>query len=298
MAKYSESENKMNNAKILIADDDPVIREILSEIISQMGMQTDESSTSRETLDKINSSEFDVVLLDLKFPDCCDLSTLKKIRKISPESDILLVTAQTDNLQTVAEAIELGAFDYIPKPIREDDIKIRLTKALQLRRLNSYHQRAISDLASGHEINNIIGDSAFSKDIRKKAFELSSYDIPVLITGETGTGKELVARALHYSGPRRSSPFVAINCAALPPQLIESELFGHEKGAFTGASTKRKGAFEKASDGTIFLDEIGDLNLQAQAALLRVLENGEYHSVGGKEKKNRSKNSFCYKSQS
>jgi len=198
---------------------------------------------------------------------------------------VIIVTAESDNLGIVAEATRLGAFDYVPKPIREDDIKIRVTRVMEKRALARAHAYAVSELANGRELQDIVGVSAAIRSIIGEAQELAGHDMPVLIMGETGTGKELFARALHYAGPRRDKPFISINCAALPKELTESELFGHEKGAFTGAHMARQGAFEEAEDGTIFLDEIGDMGLASQAALLKVLESGEFRSVGGKEKR-------------
>jgi transcriptional regulator with PAS, ATPase and Fis domain len=168
--------------------------------------------------------------------------------------------------------------------VRDDDIKIRLTRVLQNRELQRSYDTAVKELASGNELKDIIGTSKAVLATREKIGDVAEYNIPVLITGETGTGKELVARALHFCSTRRGKPFISINCAAIPETLIESELFGHERGAFTGANAKRNGAFEEATNGTIFLDEIGDLNIQAQASLLRILENGEYRTIGGKVK--------------
>ncbi|MHC4874697.1 MAG: response regulator, partial [Planctomycetota bacterium] len=178
----------MNDINILIADDDAMIRDILSDIVAGMGMKFATASTAKEALYEASSESYDVVLLDLKFPDCTDLSTLEKLREICPQTDVLLVTAETDDLQVVADAIEIGAFDYVPKPIRKDDIKIRLTRAIQMKRLNESHDSAIRELAQGREIEDIIGESDFSKTIKEKADEFAKYDIPVLITGETGTG--------------------------------------------------------------------------------------------------------------
>ena len=272
-------------ARILVADDDPVIRDVLVQIVTDLGHSADCTATASETVEVLQKNVYDLVLLDLRFPDCKDLSTLAAIREKAPATDVIIVTAEADDLNIVTEAVRLGAFDYIPKPVREDDIRIRVTRVLEMRSLARSHNRAVAELARGREFDDIVGASTGVKAIVQKARELSSYDIPVLITGETGTGKELFARALHYGGPRRNRPFVSINCAALPAELTESELFGHEKGAFTGAMASRRGAFEEAGDGTILLDEIGDMNPLSQAALLRVLETGEYRSVGGVNKK-------------
>ncbi len=230
-----------------------------------------------------------MVLLDLTFPDCADLSALRALRAQAPGTDVIMVTAHAEDLDLVAEATRLGAFDYAPKPIRDDDIRIRTTRVQQMRDLARRSMRAVSQLARGSEIADIVGESPTIKWIVRQTCTLSGYDAPVLISGETGTGKELVARALHYSGPRRTKPFVAINCAALATGLAESELFGHERGSFTGAHHTRHGAFEEAEDGTLFLDEVGDMSLLAQASLLRALEQGEYRPIGGKLKETRAR---------
>jgi DNA-binding NtrC family response regulator len=270
---------------VLIADDDPMICDVLGAIASSMGHDADIARTATGTVEAVAKRSYDIALLDIQFPDCADLSTLSKIREISPATDVIMVTASTDDLDVVAEAVRLGAFDYVPKPIREDDIKIRVTRLLKMRSLARSRDRAIAELSRGREIRDIVGETLAIKNVIRQARELAAYDVQVLVTGETGTGKELVARALHYGGPRREKPFVSINCAAVPRELCESELFGHEKGAFTGASAVRAGAFEEAQEGTLFLDEIGDMDLTAQASLLHVLESGEYRSVGGKAKR-------------
>jgi two-component system, NtrC family, response regulator AtoC len=275
--------------RILIADDDPVIRQMLVDILGGMQHETAETTTATSTLQTAKSGDFDLILLDLTFPDCTDLSTLRALREQVPGTDVIMVTAQTEDLGLVAEATRLGAFDYVPKPIRDDDIRIRTTRVQQMRDLSRTSARAVSQLARGSEIVDIVGESPAIKELTKQACTLSGYDVPVLISGETGTGKELVARALHYAGPRRARPFVALNCAALATGLIESELFGHERGSFTGAHQARQGAFQEAEDGTLFLDEVGDMSLQAQASLLHVLEHGEYRSVGGKPKKTQAR---------
>ena len=279
----------MEQLRVLIADDDRAICDMLQEIVEGMGHETSLAHSAADALLTAEKSQPDLVLLDLRFPDCADLSTLEGILSKSPSTDVIMVTAETDDLGIVREATRLGAFDYVPKPIREDDIRIRVTRVSERRSLVKSHARAMTELVKGRQIGDIIGESPAIQNLVRQIRDIAVYDTPVVITGETGTGKELLARALHYDGPRQKAPFVSINCAALPRELTESELFGHEKGAFTGAQASRKGAFEEAGDGTIFLDEIGDMNLQAQAALLHVLECGEYRSVGGRKKKARAR---------
>jgi DNA-binding NtrC family response regulator len=275
----------VKNMKILVADDDSMIREVLTDVLEDLGHEVAGVGTAGEAIQAVGQQRFDLVLLDLRFPDSDDLQPLAEIRKISPQADVIMVTAETDNLGLVAEAMKLGASDYVPKPIRDDDIRIRVTRVMQMRALRRAHSRAVAQLARGGEVTDIVGQSDPLKLVIQQIQEMAGYEFPVLVTGETGTGKELVARALHFCSLRRDRPFVSINCAALAQGLVESELFGHEKGSFTGASNSRKGAFEEAENGTLFLDEIGDMSPQAQASLLRVLEGGEYRSVGGRMKK-------------
>ena len=279
----------MSAARILIADDDPEICEVLKEIVTGMGHEAETVGTAAGAIAAATEREQDLVLLDLSFPDCSDLSTLRTLRERCPDTDVIMVTAEVDDFDVVAEATRLGAFDYVPKPVRVDDIRIRVTRVMEMRALARDRARAVSQLARGSEFQDIVGESLATRTVVRQATEFAPFDIPVLITGETGTGKELIARALHFCGPRRDRPFVSINCASLPSELTERELFGHEKGAFTGAHASNKGAFEEAEDGTLFLDEIGDMNLQSQAALLHVLETGEYRSVGGRAKRSRAR---------
>ncbi len=270
---------------VLIADDDPVICTALQHVVTDLGHFAATIRTAADAVERAASGSFDVVLLDLRFPDCSDLSTLREIRRRSPGTDVVVVSAVTDDLDMVSEAVDLGAFDYLPKPLREFDVRIALTRVLRHRELARSNERLLSELASGRECSDIIGESLAARTLRRQVADQAGHDMPVLITGETGTGKELVARAIHYGGDRRARPFVTVNCCALPGELTESILFGHEKGAFTGASVEHEGAFGEAGDGTLFLDEIGDLSGAAPAALLRVLDTGEYRPVGGKTRK-------------
>ncbi|MBN2713900.1 MAG: sigma-54-dependent Fis family transcriptional regulator, partial [Planctomycetes bacterium] len=256
----------------------------------ELEIPNEQTATAADTIKlALSDGNFDLILLDLKFPDCTDLSTLTELRRQIPQTDIIIVTAETDDLALVREAARCGIYDYVPKPIRENDIKIRVTRALEMRALAKTCQRAIDELACGSEIGDIIGQTPAVTYIKQQITQLGDHDLPVLILGETGTGKELIAHALHYSSKRRKSPFVSVNCAAIPQTLIESELFGHERGAFTGAVKSRAGAFSRAEDGTIFLDEIGDMNIEGQSRLLRVLEDGVFDTVGGKTETNRAR---------
>jgi DNA-binding NtrC family response regulator len=269
-------------ARVLIADDDPVICAALEGAVTESGHSATSVRTAAAAVDAVVSDSFDVVLLDLCFPDCSDLSTLREIRRRSPATDVVVVTALTDDLEVVSEAVRLGAFDYLPKPLREFDVRIALTRVLRHRELARSNERLASELARGRETSDIVGESLAVRTLRRQVAEQAAHDMPILVTGETGAGKELVARAIHNGGRRRGRPFVTLNCCALPRELAESLLFGHSKGAFTGAHAEREGAFAEAEEGTLLLDEIGDLGDETQAALLRVLDTGEYRPVGGK----------------
>jgi DNA-binding NtrC family response regulator len=275
----------LTSARVLIADDDPVICAALEGAVAESGHSATSVRTAAAAVDAVASGSFDVVLLDLCFPDCADLSTLREIRQRSPATDVVVVTALTDDLEVVSEAVKLGAFDYLPKPLREFDVRIALTRVLRHRELARSNERLASELARGRERSDIVGESLAVSSLRRQVAEQAAHDMPILVTGETGTGKELVARAIHNGGRRRGRPFVTLNCCALPRELAESLLFGHSKGAFTGAHAERKGAFAEAEEGTLLLDEIGDLGEQTQAALLRVLDTGEYRPVGGETRR-------------
>jgi len=275
----------VTSARVLIADDDPVICAALAGAVAEAGHSSTSVGTAAGAIEAASSGSFDVVLLDLCFPDCRDLSTLREIRRRSPETDVVVVTAVTEDMDLVSEAVALGAFDYLPKPLREFDVKIALTRVLRHRELARSNERLASELARGRESSDIVGESLAARTLRRQAAEQAGHEMPILVTGETGTGKELVARAIHNGGHRRGNPFVTLNCCSLPRELAESLLFGHAKGAFTGAHAEREGAFAEAEGGTLLLDEIGDLGDQTQAALLRVLDTGEYRPVGGKTRR-------------
>jgi len=271
----------MNEATILIADDDRAIRTVLTQAFGRLGYRVRASSNAATLWRWISDGEGDVVITDVVMPDENGLDLVPRIRKLRPELRVIVMSAQ-NTLLTAVKATERGAFEYIPKPF-------------DLKELIGIVQRAITEPApreqSGDEAlagtgNDerlpLIGRSQAMQEIYRVLARLMATDLTVLINGESGTGKELIARALHDYGKRRNFPFVAINMAAIPRELIESELFGHEKGAFTGATARAPGRFEQADGGTLFLDEIGDMPLEAQTRLLRVLQEGEYTSVGGR----------------
>jgi two-component system NtrC family response regulator len=254
-------------ARILIVDDDDAFRNALSESIRDLGHQVIEASSADEALERIQHA--DVTFLDLRMPGTSGIDFL---RESKPPTPVIVLTAFADSSNTI-EAIKLGAFDHLTKPVGREDLKRVLTEALK--------RPQITETSDATAAEGLIGFSTGMREVQKRIGVAASGDITVLIQGETGTGKELVARAIHRHSDRANQPFVAINCAAIPRELLESELFGHVKGAFTGASQSRPGKFGEANQGTLFLDEIGDMNLEMQAKILRVLQDKIVSPVGG-----------------
>ena len=263
------------SATILVADDDRAIRTVLNQALARLGHEVRMTGNATTLWRWIADGEGDLVITDVIMPDENGLDLIPRIKKLRPELRVIVMSAQ-NTLLTAVKATERGAFEYLPKPF-------------DLRELVSVVERALSappNAPDHEEVDDdqlpLIGRSPAMQEIYRAIARLMGTDLSVLITGESGTGKELVARALHDFGKRRSGPFVAINMAAIPRELIESELFGHERGAFTGAAQRSAGRFEQAKGGTLFLDEIGDMPFEAQTRLLRVLQEGEYTSVGGR----------------
>ncbi len=260
---------------ILIADDDKAIRTVLSRALGQEGYDVRLASNAATLWRWVADGEGDLVITDVMMPDENGLDMLIRIKKIRPDLPVVVMSAQ-NTLMTAVKAAERGAYEYLPKPFDLDELKAVILKGLSPK-LKSGLKRVLDD----EEEMPLIGRSPAMQDVYRVMARLMNNDLTVMITGETGTGKELIAKALHDFGKRRHAPFVAINMAAIPKDLIESELFGHEKGAFTGAVSRNIGRFEQAKGGTLFLDEIGDMPMEAQTRLLRVLQEGEYTSVGG-----------------
>jgi two-component system nitrogen regulation response regulator GlnG len=267
----------MTPATILIADDDRAIRTVLTQALGRLGHEVRTTSNAATLWQWISAGDGDVVITDVVMPDENGLDLIPRIRKLRPNLRVIVMSAQ-NTLLTAVKATERGAFEYLPKPF-----DLRELVAVTERALNQPRDAAPAPApAADVEALPIIGRSAAMQEIYRVLARLMGTDLTVMINGESGTGKELVARALHDYGRRRSAPFVAVNMAAIPRELIESELFGHEKGAFTGALVRTTGRFEQAAGGTLFLDEIGDMPAEAQTRLLRVLQQGEYNTVGGR----------------
>jgi two-component system nitrogen regulation response regulator GlnG len=265
---------------ILVADDDRTIRTVLAQALTRAGCRVRATGTATTLWRWIEEGEGDVVVTDVMMPDGDALDLLPAIRKRRPELPVIVMSAQ-NTVMTAIRAAEVGAYEYLPKPFDLKEVLGQVGKALNHR---SRRAPAAEDEPGPREENlPLIGRSPAMQEVYRILARLMNTDLGVMITGESGTGKELVARALHNYGLRKGGPFVAINMAAIPRDLIESELFGHEKGAFTGADRAMAGKFEQARGGTLFLDEVGDMPLDAQTRLLRVLQEGEYTRVGGRE---------------
>jgi DNA-binding NtrC family response regulator len=269
-------------AVVLVVDDEPLQREILKTILDDEGYETYTASSGEEGLEVVKRLNPDVILTDLKMEDMDGIEFIESIPKESFESSIIIMTAY-GTISSAVEAMKKGAFDYLTKPLDKDTLLLTVSRAVErvaLLKENLQLQRA---LFGRFGIKGIIGSSRKMKDAIEIMEKVSSTSATVLIGGESGTGKELIARAIHYNSPRRTKPFTAINCAAIPENLIESELFGFEPGAFTGAASRKIGLFESTNGGTIFLDEIGDLPPVTQSKILRVLQDKEIRRIGNSE---------------
>jgi two-component system nitrogen regulation response regulator GlnG len=269
----------MTGASILIADDDRGIRTVLDHALGRAGHDVQATDNGSTLWQWVEAGHGDLVITDVVMPDVDGLDLLPRIKQIRPDLKIIVMSAQS-TLLTAIKAVERGAYEYVPKPFDLDELLSIVDRALSARGTASDNDRP--DGGEGAEKLPLIGRSGAMQDIYRTVARLMSTDLTVMISGESGTGKELVARALHDYGKRRSGAFVAVNMAAIPRDLIEAELFGHEKGAFTGATSAGVGRFHQAQKGTLFLDEIGDMPLDAQTRLLRVLQEGEFTTVGGK----------------
>ncbi|MBT4464982.1 MAG: sigma 54-interacting transcriptional regulator, partial [Rhodospirillaceae bacterium] len=270
----------MSGRTVLVADDDAAIRTVLVQALGRAGYEVRAAANASTLWGWVSDGQGDLVLTDVVMPDESGLDLIPRIRKIRPELKIIVMSAQS-TLLTAVKATERGAFEYLPKPFDLNELLRIIERALESSGSPAGDEAAASDAEDAENLP-LIGRSQAMQEIYRTLARLMGTDLSVLITGESGTGKELVARALHDYGKYRNNPFVAINMAAIPRDLIESELFGHEKGAFTGAIQRSTGRFEQAEGGTLFLDEIGDMPPEAQTRLLRVLQEGEYTTVGGR----------------
>lgn len=264
---------------ILVVDDDPSVRESFRLVLEDAYEVVDVPDGAR-ALEVVRASQIDLVLLDIRLPEMDGIEVLERIKAIDEGVEVILVTA-VKTVRTAVAAMKLGAFDYLTKPFDEDELLSLVRRALQKRSLEREVTFLRGELARHHDREDIVGEHPEMQKLTRLISQVARTTTTVLITGESGTGKELIARAIHHRGPRRDKPFVPVNPAAIPESLVESELFGHEKGAFTGAHQRKLGRFELAQGGTLFLDEIGLLRPEVQAKLLRVLQEREIERVGG-----------------
>jgi two-component system nitrogen regulation response regulator GlnG len=269
----------MTPPTVLIADDDRSIRTVLTQALGRSGYQVRTTGNAATLWRWVEDGEGDLVITDVVMPDENGLDLIPRIKRIRPDLRVIVMSAQS-TLMTAVKAAQRGAFEYLPKPFDLQELISVVARALSV---PSETPISVPEARDSDERLPLIGRSASMQEIYRTIARLTTADLTVMINGESGTGKELVARALHDYGKRRAGPFVAVNMAAIPRELIESELFGHERGAFTGATNRTQGRFEQANGGTLFLDEIGDMPPEAQTRLLRVLQEGEFTSVGGRQ---------------
>jgi len=270
----------MGIEKILVVDDEPLIRDLLRDILREEGYEVSVAKEGLSALKKVKREETDLVITDVKMPGLDGIKLLKEIKKVSPSTPVIVITAY-GTIENAVEAMKKGAYDYITKPITPDQIKLVLQKISRHKNLLRENRYLRAEVNQKYNFEELVGESPGMREVYSMIDKVAKTKATVLIQGESGTGKELVARAIHFRSPRRERPFIKLNCAALPEDLLESELFGHEKGAFTGAVSRREGRFELADKGTLLLDEISETSSSFQTKLLRVLQEGEFERVGG-----------------
>ncbi|HOP61429.1 MAG TPA: sigma-54 dependent transcriptional regulator [Candidatus Saccharicenans sp.] len=272
--------NENNKIMIHLIDDEPIIHDVLGQLLQSEGYQVEISASGEEALSKLPHQKFDLTLLDLLMPGMDGLEVLREIKRLEPEAVVIIITAYA-SVESALTAMKMGAYDYIQKPFKNDELLMTISRALEHRRLQLENIRLQDELKRKFSFENIIGKSQPMQNV----FELIKAAAPtrstLLVQGESGTGKELVARAIHSNSDRANHPFVVVNSGSLPPDLLESHLFGHVKGAFTGAVADKKGLFEAADKGTIFFDEISSISLETQVKLLRVMQDREFMRLGG-----------------
>ena len=268
------------SSTVLIVDDEPNIRRMLGSLLRAEGYRTREAGSALGALAEVQGEEPDAVLMDLYMEGAeTGLDALPRLREAAPDLPVIMMSGRA-SLSDAVRATRLGAFHFIEKPLTPEAVLLTLGSALELRKARELNRSLMEALGDGEEM---VGRSPDVERVRQMIERVAPTDARVLITGESGTGKEVAASAIHRLSQRAAGPFIKLNCAAIPRDLVESEMFGHEKGSFTGATDRRRGRFELASGGTLFLDENGDLSLEAQAKLLRALEGGEFERVGGTE---------------
>ncbi len=265
---------------ILIIDDESIVRDSLSKWFNEDGFLVGTAENAAAGLRQLQSRRWDIILLDIKMPGMDGMELQQRIREIDSTVTIIFITAHA-SVDTAVQALKSGAFDYVTKPVDPDHLSHLITNALKQRALSNENTKLKEQFSEVSKVNDIIGDSPQMKKVYEMIQTVAGTDTTVMIRGESGTGKEIIARAIHSNSQRRYFPLVTVNCGALPPGILESELFGHERGAFTGAQYRRKGKLELADGGTLFLDEVGNIDVKTQMDLLRVLETKQFTRVGG-----------------
>jgi len=267
------------NARILVVDDEEIVLKSCLRILDGANFELETVNNGRDALRRIEESHYDIVILDIMMPELDGLEVLQRVKESHPELDVIMITGLAQ-IDVAVRAMKFGAFDYLPKPFEPDELKRVVERALERRRLLQENLSLKSEVSSKYRFENIIGSSPPMQGVYRLIAQCAPTNSTVLITGESGAGKELIARAVHYNSLRKDKPFVAVDCNSLSETLLESELFGHIKGSFTGAMSNKRGMFEIADGGTLFLDEIGNISLSTQAKLLRVLHEREFRAVG------------------
>jgi DNA-binding NtrC family response regulator len=266
--------------RVLVVDDEKAMRLALTGLLSKEGYEVEAADSGEAAIRAIEVGRFHVVITDLSMTGITGMQVLEHARRVDPDLAVVMITAYGSE-KIAVQAMKLGAVDYLPKPFDNDEVRVVVRRVMETVQLKRDHRRLLEQVQGDHSFEQIVGRSAAMRRVFDTIEKVADTDITVLVRGASGTGKELVANALHYRSPRRGKPLVTMNCAALSRELVESELFGHEKGAFTGAVARREGKFEVADGGTLFLDEVGDMPLETQAKFLRALQEREFERVGG-----------------
>jgi DNA-binding NtrC family response regulator len=267
------------SARILLVDDEEIVLRSALRVLAGLDYDLDTAKDGKEALKSIENERYDVVVLDIMMPDVNGIDVLQRVKEAHPDIEVIMFTGLAE-VDTAVRCMKLGAFDYISKPFEPDELKVAVARALERRRLLEENRSLKGEVSAKYRLDNIIGSSPRMQQVYRLISQCAATNATVLITGESGTGKELIARAIHHNSLRRDKAFVAVDCNALSENLLESELFGHVKGSFTGAVANKRGMFEIADGGTLFLDEIGNIGLATQAKLLRVIQEREYRAVG------------------
>ncbi|MHB8173115.1 MAG: sigma-54-dependent transcriptional regulator [Nitrospirota bacterium] len=272
----------MPDERILVVDDEPGMRSLLSKVLAKSGYSVNAFEKGADALESLNAEDYDLAILDIEMPSMNGIELLKKIKIKDTSLSVVMITAY-GSLQSAVEAMRLGAYDYLSKPFEMEEIKHVVGKALERERLIRENRELHKELEEQYRFTGIVGKSLKMEEVYELVSQVAATNASVLIQGESGTGKELIARSIHYNSRRKGKPLVILNCAALAEGVLESELFGHERGAFTGAIKRKSGRFELAHEGTLFLDEIGEIPVSTQLKLLRVLQEHEFERVGGEK---------------